>query len=76
MTRAGVKIAALVLNDSGDGAVPIADIATTLARFLPLFYRDNSPRRGRGARGFCRTGCAFGELAGRRGGLTARSRWL
>jgi dethiobiotin synthetase len=35
MTRGGVKIAALVVNDSGDGAVPIADIAATLARFLP-----------------------------------------
>jgi dethiobiotin synthetase len=35
MTRAGVKIAALVVNDRGDGAVPMADIAATLARFLP-----------------------------------------
>ena len=35
MTRVGVKIAALVVNESGDGAVPIADIAATLARFVP-----------------------------------------
>ena len=35
VTRAGVKIAALVVNDRGDGAVPMADIAATLARFLP-----------------------------------------
>jgi len=35
MTRAGVAIAALVVNDSGDGAVPLADTVATLARFLP-----------------------------------------
>jgi dethiobiotin synthetase len=35
MTRAGVKIAALVVNDRGDGVVPMTDIAATLARFLP-----------------------------------------
>ena len=35
MTRAGVKIAALVVNDRGDGVVPMADIAATLGRFLP-----------------------------------------
>jgi dethiobiotin synthetase len=44
MTRAGVKIAALVLNDSGDGAVPIADIAATLARFLPAIPIATIPR--------------------------------
>jgi dethiobiotin synthetase len=35
MTRAGVKIAALVVNDRGDGVVPMADIAATLGRFVP-----------------------------------------
>jgi dethiobiotin synthetase len=35
MTRAGVKIAALVVDDSGDGAVPLADTAASLSRFLP-----------------------------------------
>jgi dethiobiotin synthetase len=35
LKRAGVKIAALVVNDRGDGVVPIADIAATLGRFVP-----------------------------------------
>ena len=35
MTRAGVAIAALVVNDSGDGAVPMADTVASLSRFLP-----------------------------------------
>ncbi|MGC9953177.1 MAG: dethiobiotin synthase [Rhizomicrobium sp.] len=35
MARAGVKIAALVVNDSGDGVVSLADTAATLGRFLP-----------------------------------------
>jgi dethiobiotin synthetase len=34
LTRAGVQIAALVVNDRGDGAVPIDDTVATLARFL------------------------------------------
>jgi dethiobiotin synthetase len=35
MARAGVKIAALVVNDGGDGAVPLDDTAAALRRFLP-----------------------------------------
>ena len=35
MIRAGVTIAALVVNDSGDGAVPLADTVASLSRFLP-----------------------------------------
>jgi dethiobiotin synthetase len=35
LSRAGVGIAALVLNDSGDGAVPVADTRASLKRFLP-----------------------------------------
>ena len=33
--RAGVTIAALVVNDSGDGAVPLADTVESLGRFAP-----------------------------------------
>ncbi len=35
MARAGVTVAALAINDSGDGAVPLADTAATIGRFLP-----------------------------------------
>ena len=35
MTHAGVKIAALVVNESGDGAVSMDDTVATLGRFLP-----------------------------------------
>ncbi len=35
MAQAGVKIAALVINDGGDGAVPLDDTEATLRRFLP-----------------------------------------
>ncbi|MDE2183507.1 MAG: dethiobiotin synthase [Alphaproteobacteria bacterium] len=35
LLHAGVKIAALVINDSGDHAVPLSDTAATLHRFLP-----------------------------------------
>ena len=35
MTRAGVTLKALVVNDSGGGAVPMADTVATLGRFLP-----------------------------------------
>jgi dethiobiotin synthetase len=35
LKRANVKIAALVLNNSGDGAVPIAETRRTLSRFVP-----------------------------------------
>jgi dethiobiotin synthetase len=33
VARARLKVAALVLNDSGDGAVPLDETATTLRRF-------------------------------------------
>jgi dethiobiotin synthetase len=42
--RAGVAIAALVVNDSGDGAVPLADTAATLRRFLPATPIATIPR--------------------------------
>ena len=35
MKRAGVTIAALVVNHSGDGAVPLADTVASLGRFAP-----------------------------------------
>ena len=35
MAHAGVTVAALVLNDSGDGAVSMQDTAATLGRFAP-----------------------------------------
>ncbi|HEY0282511.1 MAG TPA: hypothetical protein VGC27_07810, partial [Rhizomicrobium sp.] len=35
LAQAGVRIAALVVNDSGDGAVPMEDTVAALARFLP-----------------------------------------
>jgi dethiobiotin synthetase len=35
LTHAGVKVAALVVSDSGDGAVPLVDTMETLTRFIP-----------------------------------------
>jgi dethiobiotin synthetase len=35
LERAGLRIAALVLNDSGDNPMPLGDTAATLRRFLP-----------------------------------------
>jgi len=35
LERAGLTAAALVIDDSGDGAVPLADTTATLRRFLP-----------------------------------------
>ena len=35
MARAGVTVAALAINDSGDGAVPLGETATTIGRFVP-----------------------------------------
>ncbi len=35
MAHVGVEIAALVVNDGGDGAVPMADTVATLGRFAP-----------------------------------------
>jgi dethiobiotin synthetase len=42
--RANVKVAALVLNDSGDGAVPIGETRATLARFAPSVPIAKIPR--------------------------------
>lgn len=44
LKRADVKIAALVLNDSGDGAVPISETRATLARFAPRTPIAEIPR--------------------------------
>ena len=35
MERVGVRTKALIINDTGDGAVPLSDTAATLHRFLP-----------------------------------------
>ena len=56
MAHAGVTVAALVLNESGDGAVPMQETAATLGRFtagLPIVAIP----RGAGA-------ASFAELAG------------
>ncbi len=44
LKRAGLKIMALVLNESGDGAVPIAETHATLARFVPGIRIVELPR--------------------------------
>ena len=51
MARAGVKIAAMVVNDSGNGAVPMQDIVATLGRFAPGLPIATIPR-GAGAANF------------------------
>ena len=44
--RAGVTIAALVVNDSGDGAVPLADTVELPGSLCPgCLHRDHCPRR-------------------------------
>lgn len=44
LERAGLKTAGLVINDSGDGEVPLADTAATLHRFLPSLELAILPR--------------------------------
>ena len=44
MAHAGVKVAALVINDSGDGAVPLDDTAAALSRFAPGLTVATLPR--------------------------------
>ena len=44
MAHAGVKVAALVINDSGDGAVPLDDTAAALSRFAPGIAITTLPR--------------------------------
>ncbi|MDE2133332.1 MAG: dethiobiotin synthase [Alphaproteobacteria bacterium] len=44
MAHAGVTAAALVVNDSGDGVVPIADTLATLGRFTPGIPIATIPR--------------------------------
>jgi dethiobiotin synthetase len=44
LERGGLKIAALVLNDSGDNPMPLADTAATLRRFLPHVPLATLPR--------------------------------
>lgn len=44
LARAKLKVAALVLNDSGDGAVPIGETRATLARFAPGIPIAEIPR--------------------------------
>jgi len=45
---AGLKVASLVVNDSGDGAVPLTDTAATLHRFLPRLEVTILPRGASG----------------------------
>ena len=44
LKRASVKVAALVLNDTGDSTVPIAETRRTLARFAPGIAIAEIPR--------------------------------
>ena len=44
MAHAGVKVAALVINDGGDGAVPLDDTAAALSRFAPGLTIATPPR--------------------------------
>jgi dethiobiotin synthetase len=44
LARAGIKVQMLVINDSGDGAVPLTDSAATLHRFLPRLEVAILPR--------------------------------
>ena len=44
IARAGLKVAALVVNESGDGAVPIEDTIASLARFAPGVRIVSIPR--------------------------------
>jgi dethiobiotin synthetase len=77
MTRAGVKIAALVVNDSGDGAVPIADTVATLARFLPGIPIATIPRAaGETHADFAGLAALLWSQEAGVAALTGRSRWL
>jgi dethiobiotin synthetase len=44
LERARLEVAALVINDSGDGAVPLSETAATLHRFLPGLKLASLPR--------------------------------
>ena len=44
LSRKGITIKALVINDSGDGAVPMAETEAALARFLPCVTMAAIPR--------------------------------
>jgi dethiobiotin synthetase len=44
LERTKLKVASLVVNDSGDGAVPLTDTAATLHRFLPQLEIAILPR--------------------------------
>jgi len=44
LSRAGIRAQALVINDSGDDAVPLTDTAATLHRFLPRLEVAILPR--------------------------------
>jgi dethiobiotin synthetase len=59
LKRANVKIAALVLNVSGDGAVPIAETRRTLARFSPQVPIAEIPR----VKSFVAARAEFSKLA-------------
>ena len=53
IARAGLKVAALVVNDSGDGAVPLAETVATLRRFADVptatMPRAKAPAEARAA---------------------------
>jgi dethiobiotin synthetase len=44
LSRKGLKVKALVINDSGDGAVPMDETQAALARFLPGVTITTMPR--------------------------------
>ncbi len=55
VARAKLKVAALVVNESGDGAVPLDETLTTLRRFARRAHHHDAAREGarRRARRFC-----------------------
>lgn len=59
LKRANVKVAALVLNDSGDGAVPLVETRATLARFAQQIPIAQIPR----VKGFVAARAEFASLA-------------
>lgn len=48
LEKARLRVAALAINDSGDGAVPLSDTAATLHRFLPQIELAILPRGASG----------------------------
>jgi dethiobiotin synthetase len=59
LKRANVTVAALVLNDTGDGGVPLAETRATLARLAPHVPIAEIPR----VKGFVAARAEFARLA-------------